>query len=162
VGRGLRLKLFAALLLRAMAQEQAEGASEGISPRHPNVARRLGLEPDSPELAVGERYLEEQGYIRLGAERGGRRFRHHGGRLGGPGLPPIRGRVAEETLVEEDARGLGAELVCRRAVHGGAEGAAPPRVLARFGPRHSAALHPGCQLSLTGDARLLPCHVLPP
>ena len=64
VGRGLRLKLFAALLLRAMAQEQAEGASEGISPRHPNVARRLGLEPDSPELAIGERYLEEQGYIR--------------------------------------------------------------------------------------------------
>jgi hypothetical protein len=64
VVRGLRLKLFAALLLRAMAQEQAEGTAEGISPRHPNVARRLGLEPDSPELAIGERYLEEQGYIR--------------------------------------------------------------------------------------------------
>ncbi len=61
--RGLRLKLFAALLLRAMAQEQAEGTAEGVSPRHPNVARRLGLEPDSPELAIGERYLEEQGYI---------------------------------------------------------------------------------------------------
>jgi hypothetical protein len=47
-----------------MAQERAEGAAEGVFPRHPNVARRLGLEPDSPELAIGERYLEEQGYIR--------------------------------------------------------------------------------------------------
>jgi len=64
VGRGLRLKLFAALQLRAMAQEQAESESEGMSPRHPNVARRLGLDPNSPELAIGERYLEEQGYIR--------------------------------------------------------------------------------------------------
>ena len=62
--RGLKMKLFAALLLRAMAQERAEGAAEGVFPRHPNVARRLGLEPDSPELAIGERYLEEQGYIR--------------------------------------------------------------------------------------------------
>jgi len=62
--RGLRLKLFAALLLRAIAQEQAEEGTEGVSPRHPNVARRLGLEPGSPELAIGERYLEEQGYIR--------------------------------------------------------------------------------------------------
>jgi hypothetical protein len=57
VVRGLRLKMFAALLLRAMAQEQVEGATEGVAPRHPNVARRLGLEPDSPELAIGERYL---------------------------------------------------------------------------------------------------------
>ncbi len=64
MGRGLRLKLFAALLLRAMAQEQAEEGTEGVSPRHPNVARRLGLEAGSPELAIGERYLEEQGYIR--------------------------------------------------------------------------------------------------
>jgi hypothetical protein len=64
VVRGLKMKLFAALLLRAMAQERAEGAAEGVFPRHPNVARRLGLEPDSPELAIGERYLEEQGYIR--------------------------------------------------------------------------------------------------
>ena len=62
--RGLKLKLFAALLLRAMAQEQTEEGTEGVSPRHPNVARRLGLEPDSPELAIGECYLEEQGYIR--------------------------------------------------------------------------------------------------
>jgi hypothetical protein len=61
--RGLKLKLFAALLLRAMAQEQAEEGTERVSPRHPNVARRLGLEPGSPELAIGERYLQEQGYI---------------------------------------------------------------------------------------------------
>jgi hypothetical protein len=27
------------------------------------VARRLGLDPDSPELAIGERYLQEQDYI---------------------------------------------------------------------------------------------------
>ena len=67
MGRGLRLKLFAALLLRAMAQEQAEEGTEGVSPRHPNVARRLGLEAGSPELAIGERYLEEQGYIRASA-----------------------------------------------------------------------------------------------
>jgi hypothetical protein len=32
MGRGLRLKLFAALLLRAMAQEQAEEGTEGVSP----------------------------------------------------------------------------------------------------------------------------------
>jgi len=62
--KGLTLKLFAALLLRAMAQEQTEEGTEGVSPRHPNVARRLGLEPGSPELAIGERYLEKQGYIR--------------------------------------------------------------------------------------------------
>jgi hypothetical protein len=62
--RGLKLKLFAALLLRAMAQEQAEVGAEAVSPRHPSVARRLGLQPDSPELAIGERYLQEQGYIR--------------------------------------------------------------------------------------------------
>jgi hypothetical protein len=61
--RGLKLKLFAALL-RAMAQEQAEEGTEGVSLRHPNVARRLGLEPGSPEIAIGERYLEDQGYIR--------------------------------------------------------------------------------------------------
>ena len=62
--RSLKLKLFAALLLRAMAQEQAEERAEGLSPRHPNVARRLVLDPESPELAIGERYLHKQGYIR--------------------------------------------------------------------------------------------------
>jgi hypothetical protein len=61
--RGLKLKLFAALLLRAMAQEQTEEGAEEVSPRHPNVTRRLDLDTDSPELAIGERYLQEQGYI---------------------------------------------------------------------------------------------------
>ncbi|MDP9477163.1 MAG: type VI secretion system baseplate subunit TssF [Actinomycetota bacterium] len=64
---GVKLKMFAALLLRAMAQEQAENGTERVSPRHPNVARRLGLEPDRPELATAERYLESEGYIRPSA-----------------------------------------------------------------------------------------------
>jgi len=68
VVRGLKLKLFAALFPRAMAQEQAREGTEKVSPRHPNVARRLGLEPGSPELAIGERYLEEQGYIRASSQ----------------------------------------------------------------------------------------------
>ena len=62
--RDLKLKMFAALVLRAMAQEQAENGTELVSSRHPNVARRLGLEADRPELAIAERYLEEQDYIR--------------------------------------------------------------------------------------------------
>ena len=56
--------MFAALLLRGMAQEQAENGTEHVFSRHPNVARRLGLEPDRPELEIAERYLEDQGYIR--------------------------------------------------------------------------------------------------
>ncbi len=48
-----------------MAQEQAENATELVFSQHPNVARRLGLEPDRPELVIAERYLEEEeGYIR--------------------------------------------------------------------------------------------------
>jgi hypothetical protein len=47
-----------------MAQEQTEEGTEGVSPLHSSVARRLGLQPDSPELTIGERYLQEQGYIR--------------------------------------------------------------------------------------------------
>jgi hypothetical protein len=62
--RSIRLKMFAALLLRAMAQEQAEAGTTLVSPKHPNVARRLGLQPDSPELEVAERYLVEEDYIR--------------------------------------------------------------------------------------------------
>jgi hypothetical protein len=62
--RGIKLKMFAALLLRAMAQEQAETGTERVSPRHPNVARRLGLDPDSPELGIAERYLVHEDYIR--------------------------------------------------------------------------------------------------
>ena len=61
--RSLKLKMFAGLLLRAMAQEQAENTTERVFPRHPNVARRLALEPDAPELAIAERYLVEEGYI---------------------------------------------------------------------------------------------------
>jgi hypothetical protein len=61
--RSLKLKMFAGLLLRAMAQEQAENETELVSPRHPNVARRLALEPGAPELEVAERYLVREGYI---------------------------------------------------------------------------------------------------
>jgi hypothetical protein len=60
----LKLKMFAAILLRAMAQEQAENGSRHVFPRHPNVARRLGLQPDSPELGIAERYLVREDYIR--------------------------------------------------------------------------------------------------
>jgi hypothetical protein len=62
--RSLKLKMFAALLLRAMAQEQAETGTTRVSPKHPNVARRLGLQPDSPELEIAERYLVDEDYIR--------------------------------------------------------------------------------------------------
>lgn len=63
----IKLKLFAALLLRAMAREQAETGTELVSPRDPNVARRLGLRPDSPELGIAERYLVREDYIRPSA-----------------------------------------------------------------------------------------------
>ena len=64
MARSIRLKMFAALLLRAMAQEQAENGTTWVAPKHPNVARRLGLEPDSPELRIAERYLVDEDYIR--------------------------------------------------------------------------------------------------
>lgn len=60
----LKLKVFAGLLLRAMAREQAEKGTERVSPRDQDVASRLGLEPDSPALAAAERYLVSEGYIR--------------------------------------------------------------------------------------------------
>jgi hypothetical protein len=60
----IKLKMFAALLLRAMAMEQAENGTKSVFPRHPNVARRLGLEPDSPELGIAERYLVSEDYIK--------------------------------------------------------------------------------------------------
>ncbi len=56
--------MFAALVLRAMAQEQDEKGTERVSPRDQGVARRLGLQPDSPALAAAERYLVLEGYIR--------------------------------------------------------------------------------------------------
>ncbi len=64
MARSIRLKMFAALLLRAMAQEQTETGTTRVSPKHPNVARRLGLQPDSPELESAQRYLLDEDYIR--------------------------------------------------------------------------------------------------
>jgi hypothetical protein len=61
--RSLKLKMFAGLLLRAMAQEHTQNTTKHVFPRHPNVARRLALEPDAPELEVAERYLVQEGYI---------------------------------------------------------------------------------------------------
>jgi hypothetical protein len=60
----LKLKMFAALVLRAMARELAEKGTERVSPRDRGVASRLGMEPDSPELAAAERYLVLEDYIR--------------------------------------------------------------------------------------------------
>ena len=56
--------MFAALVLRAMARELAERGTERVSPRDQGVASRLGVEPDSPELAAAERYLVLEDYIR--------------------------------------------------------------------------------------------------
>src|SRR5215208_2487181 len=53
----IKLKLLAGLLLRAMVQEQAETGTDRVYPRDPNVARRLGLEPDRQELRYAESYL---------------------------------------------------------------------------------------------------------
>ena len=41
----------------------ARTGSERVSPRHPEVARGLGLEPGSPELKIAERYLVREDYI---------------------------------------------------------------------------------------------------
>ena len=61
--RSLKLKMFAGLLLRAMAQEQAGNETKHVFARHPNVARRLALEPVAPVLAIAERFLVGEGYI---------------------------------------------------------------------------------------------------
>jgi hypothetical protein len=47
-----------------MARELAEKGTERVSPRDRGVASRLGVEPDSPELAAAERYLVLEDYIR--------------------------------------------------------------------------------------------------
>ena len=65
--RSLKLKMFSGLLLMAMAQEQAETRTDRVSPRDPNVARRLGLEPNRPELRYAESYLVREDYIRPSA-----------------------------------------------------------------------------------------------
>jgi hypothetical protein len=70
----LKLKIFAALHLRAMVQEQAETGTARVSPRHPNVARRLGLDPDSPELGIAESYLVHEDYIRPSTDSKGDSF----------------------------------------------------------------------------------------
>ncbi len=62
--RSIKLKIFAGLVLRAMAREQNEKGTERVSPRDRGVASRLGLEADSPELAAAERYLVLEGYIK--------------------------------------------------------------------------------------------------
>jgi hypothetical protein len=65
--RSIKLKMLAGLLLRAMAQERAETGTDRVYPRDPNVARRLGMEPDRPELGYAERYLVREDYIRPSA-----------------------------------------------------------------------------------------------
>ncbi len=62
--RNPKLKVFAALVLRAMAREQTGKGTERVSPRDRGVASRLGLEPDSPALAAAERHLGREGHIR--------------------------------------------------------------------------------------------------
>ena len=65
--RSIKLKMLAGLLLRAMAQEQAETGTDRVYPRDPNVARRMGLEPNRPELRYAESYLVREDYIRSSA-----------------------------------------------------------------------------------------------
>jgi hypothetical protein len=67
--RGVRLRAW--LLLRAAIRYRSEGRIEPVVSvrsvivlRYPDVARRVGLEPDSPELAAAERFLERRGYVR--------------------------------------------------------------------------------------------------
>jgi hypothetical protein len=67
--RSVRLRAW--LLLRAAIRYRSEGRVEpvvAVRPvvvlRQPDVARRVGLEPGSPELAAAERYLERRGYVR--------------------------------------------------------------------------------------------------
>jgi hypothetical protein len=61
--RSLKLKMFAGPLLQAVAREQAGNETHHVFTRDPNVARRLALEPDAPELTIAERYLVQEGYI---------------------------------------------------------------------------------------------------
>jgi hypothetical protein len=46
-----------------MARELAEKGIKLVYPRDRGVASRLGVEPDSPELAAAERYLMLEDYI---------------------------------------------------------------------------------------------------
>ena len=59
------VRLRAWLLLQAASRDQTRGRPEPIVVlRHPDLARRIGLEADAPELVAAERYLERRGYIR--------------------------------------------------------------------------------------------------
>ena len=60
----LALKMFAALVLRAIALEQTAKGIEQVSPRDRGGASRLGVESDSPDSAAAERYLVLEDYIR--------------------------------------------------------------------------------------------------
>jgi hypothetical protein len=61
----LASKMFAALVLRAMARELAEKGIERVSSRDRGVASRLCVEePDSHELVVAERNLALEDYIK--------------------------------------------------------------------------------------------------
>ena len=66
-----RVRLRAWLLLRAAIRDRTRGRDEPVVAlrplvvlRHPDVARRVGLEPGSPSLAAAESFLERQGYIK--------------------------------------------------------------------------------------------------
>jgi hypothetical protein len=66
-----RVRLRAWLLLQAAIRNRTKGRPEHVVAlrslvvlRHPDVARRVGLEPDSPGLAAAERFLERQGYVK--------------------------------------------------------------------------------------------------
>jgi hypothetical protein len=66
---GVRLRAW--LLLRAAIRYRSESRVEPVVAlrpvivlRHPDVARRVGLKPDSPELAAAEHFLVRRGYVR--------------------------------------------------------------------------------------------------
>jgi hypothetical protein len=66
-----RVRLRAWLLLRAASQDLTGSRDElvvVVRPvvvlRRPDLARRVGLQPDSPELVAAERFLERRGYVR--------------------------------------------------------------------------------------------------
>ena len=66
---GVRLRAW--LLLRVAIRYRSEGRVEpvvAVRPvvvlRHPEVARRVRLEPGSPGLVAAERFLERRGYVR--------------------------------------------------------------------------------------------------
>lgn len=65
------IRLRAWLVLRAAVRNRTKDRAEPVVAlrrlvvlRHPDVARRVGLDPGSPSLAAAERFLERQGYIR--------------------------------------------------------------------------------------------------